>query len=157
MPPCHRMLSTCGARVTLLVALVLAGCQAAAPPEPDRGPAIEALGGKVVRNDGLPGQPIISVEFDKVTDAGLKELAGMKYLASLKLAGTEITDAGLKELAGLKSLTDLDLSGTHVTDAGLKQLAALKSLHRISLTGTRVTEAGVEELKKVLKYCTIQQ
>jgi hypothetical protein len=33
-----------------------------------------------------------------------------------------VTDAGLKELAGLKSLQSLDLSRTKVTDAGLKEL-----------------------------------
>jgi len=33
-----------------------------------------------------------------------------------------VTDAGLKELAGLKSLQSLDLFITHVTDAGIKEL-----------------------------------
>jgi hypothetical protein len=33
-----------------------------------------------------------------------------------------VTDAGLKELAGLKSLQALDLTFTKVTDAGLKEL-----------------------------------
>ncbi len=75
-----------------------------------------------------------------MTDAGLKELAGLKSLQSLNLAqhagdgrgaeGTgraeelaiagpyatrKVTDAGLKELAGLKSLQSLDL-GQHASD-----------------------------------------
>jgi internalin A len=33
-----------------------------------------------------------------VTDAGLKELAGMKGLQSLELYGTKVTDAGAAEL-----------------------------------------------------------
>ena len=33
-----------------------------------------------------------------------------------------MTDAGLKELAGLKSLQSLNLHSTKVTDAGLKEL-----------------------------------
>ena len=45
-----------------------------------------------------------------MTDAGLKELAGLKSLQSLNLQHTKVTDAGLKELAGLKSLQTLDLS-----------------------------------------------
>ena len=44
-----------------------------------------------------------------MTDAGLKELAGLKNLQSLNLDDTKVTDAGLKELAGLKSLQSLDL------------------------------------------------
>ena len=34
-----------------------------------------------------------------VTDAGLKELAGLTQLQSLNLHNTKVTDAGLKELA----------------------------------------------------------
>jgi internalin A len=42
-----------------------------------------------------------------------------------------ITDAGLKELAGLKNLQWLDLClDTKITDAGLKELAGLKNLRR---------------------------
>ncbi len=55
-----------------------------------------------------------------MTDAGLKELAGLKSLQTLDLRNTQVTDAGLKELAGLKSLQKLDLDSTQVTDAGLK-------------------------------------
>ena len=44
-----------------------------------------------------------------MTDAGLKELAGLKNLQTLDLGGTQVTDAGLKELAGLKSLQSLNL------------------------------------------------
>ena len=39
-----------------------------------------------------------------------------------------LTDAGLKELTGLKDLQELTLLSREVTDAGLKELAALKSL-----------------------------
>ena len=45
-----------------------------------------------------------------MTDAGLKELAGLQELQTLDLGGTQVTDAGLKELAGLKSLQTLDLT-----------------------------------------------
>ena len=47
-----------------------------------------------------------------MTDAGLKELAGLKSLQTLNLSNTKVTDAGLKELAGLKSLQALDLNDT---------------------------------------------
>lgn len=40
----------------------------------------------------------------------------------LHLTGTQVTDAGLKELAGLKSLHTLTLNSTQVTDAGVTEL-----------------------------------
>ena len=71
----------------------------------------------------------LGLDETKMTDAGLKELAGLKSLQALYLAGTRVTDAGLKEVAGLKSLQTLDVRRTKVTDAGLKELAGLNSLH----------------------------
>ena len=43
-------------------------------------------------------------------------------VVSVGLRDTKVTDAGLKELAGLKNLTTLVLPNTGVTDAGLKEL-----------------------------------
>jgi hypothetical protein len=42
---------------------------------------------------------------------------------ALELGGTRVTDAGLKELAGLTGLRWLDLRGTRVTDAGVDELS----------------------------------
>jgi hypothetical protein len=81
----------------------------------------------------------------RMTDARLKELRGMKDLAALDLAETEVTDQGLKELAGL-GLTWLNLASTGVTDAGLKELKGLKTLTQLGLAHTRVTDAGLKEL-----------
>jgi hypothetical protein len=90
-----------------------------------------------------------------VTDAGLKELVGLKGLQSLSLGGTKVTDAGLKELAELKGLQRLELSSTKVTDAGLKELAGLKGLQTLYLSDTNVTDEGVKELRKALPDCLI--
>jgi internalin A len=38
------------------------------------------------------------------------------------LSDTKVTNAGLKQLAGLKALQTLNLSGTEVTDAGVAAL-----------------------------------
>jgi internalin A len=86
---------------------------------------VEALKGDVIRDEKLPGKPVIAVNlnFSKVTDAGLKELAPFKNLTTLSLGlATKVTDAGLKELAQFKNLTKLALGGTKVTDAGVKEL-----------------------------------
>ncbi len=63
-----------------------------------------------------------------------------------------MTDARLKELAGLTALKFLNLSGTSVTDEGLKELAGLKSLQRLDLFDTKVTEAGIQKLQKALPF-----
>jgi outer membrane lipoprotein-sorting protein len=90
-----------------------------------------------------------------LTDVGLKHyLAAVEPPTTLNLRGTRVTDAGLKELAGLKTLKKLDLP-TQVTDAGLKELAGLKSLQLLNLEGTDVTDAGVERLQKALPGCKI--
>jgi hypothetical protein len=88
----------------------------------------------------------LDVNATKMTDAGLKELAGLKSLQALYLAGTQVTDAGLKEIAGRKSLQTLDVRRTQVTDAGLKELAGLKSLQRLYLNHCDETDAGLKEL-----------
>src|SRR5437870_2879959 len=105
--------------------------------------AVENLGGKVTRDDKLPGKPVIGVNLGgtKVTDAGLKELKQVKQLTDLNLDDTPVTDAGLKELKHFKQLTALDLKATPVTDAGLKELKDLKQLTSLWLGGTPVTDA----------------
>ena len=94
-----------------------------------------------------PGAPFgLCLNLTKMTDAGLKELAGLKSLHALFLAGTQVTDAGLKEVAGQKSLQTVDVRWTQVTDAGLKELAGLKSLQRLYLNHCEVTGAGLKDL-----------
>jgi RNA polymerase sigma factor (sigma-70 family) len=104
-----------------------------------------------------------------VTDAGLKELAGLTHLVKLNLQQTkvtgvglkglvslkeldelnlnyEVTDAGLKEIAGLKNLTVLGVNGKQVTDEGVRHLAAMKQLTNLYVGGTQMTDVGLKEL-----------
>jgi cytochrome c553 len=83
----------------------------------------------------------------KVTDAGLKALAGFKNLKELHLEGTGISDAGLDHLKGLTSLEYLNLYNTKVTDAGLSKLTGLTKIKSLYLWQTGVTKAGVALLK----------
>jgi len=91
--------------------------------------AIKAMGGRLERDRKAKDKPIIEVHFDgdKMTDAGMKELAGLKKLKMLSLFGPKVTDAGLKELAGLDGLLGLHFLRANVTDAGLKEIAACKN------------------------------
>jgi hypothetical protein len=68
-----------------------------------------------------------------------------------------VSDAGLKELAGVHQLQELDLAYTKVSDAGLKELAGLKHLQTLDLSSTEVTDAGVKELQKALPKCKIER
>jgi hypothetical protein len=86
----------------------------------------------------------LDLSYIQITDAGLKELAGLKQLQAMSVGATKITDAGLKELAGLKQLQTLFLYGAQITDAGLKELAGLKQLQSLALAGTKITEAGLK-------------
>jgi hypothetical protein len=85
---------------------------------------IKKLDGRILRDEKAKDNPIVGVGLGrtKVTDAGLKHLAGLKQLQLLVLTNTNVTDAGLKHLAGLKQLRFLNLSGTKVTDKGKTDL-----------------------------------
>src|SRR5438270_804408 len=113
-------------RTMLVGAVMLLACLsgAARADEASAVKAVENLGGKVTRDDKLPGKPVIGVHFHEigVTDAALKELADLKQLTSLYLGSTQVTDAGLKELKDLKQLTRLNLADTKVTDDGVAEL-----------------------------------
>ena len=113
-------------RTMLVGAVMLLACLsgAARADEASAVKAVENLGGKVTRDDKLPGKPVIEVNlaFAHVTDAGLKELKHLKQLTSLALYNSQVTDEGLKELKDLKQLTTLGLDSTKVTDAGVKEL-----------------------------------
>jgi len=134
----------------LLAALLLpAGRPALADDTEDRASeAIQKLGGKVVRDNKDPAQPVVEVDLNgtKATDADLKIMANLSALKTLKLQKTRVTDAGLKSLAPLKGLQTLNLAETRVTDRGLKGLAELEGLQLLDLTRTPVTGRGLKDL-----------
>ena len=68
-----------------------------------------------------------------ITDASMKDIAGLTNLTSLYVGNSGITDAGLKELAGLRHLALIDLYMTRVTDAGLENFAAPENLKSLTL------------------------
>jgi internalin A len=90
---------------------------------------------------------------DKVTAAGLSELASLRELRWLNLSRSGVTDAGLKEFAAVEGLRTLDLSSTSVTDEGLKALNSLKNLRDLYVgyikAPEKVTDAGLKALAEV--------
>ncbi len=90
-----------------------------------------------------------------ITDAGLKEVAGLVHLVRLDLHQTAIGDKGLAHLQNLSNLRYLNLYDTQVTDAGLRQLANLKNLVAVYLWKSKVTDKGVKNLQQKLPKATI--
>ena len=115
---------------------------------------IERLGGKVERDETLPGRPVMAVGFganSRFQDMDVPLLKPFTKLTRLDLShteicGTHIRGAGLTELRGLKNLTTLYLNDTQISDAGLKELKEiLKNLTTLGLSGTKITGAGMKE------------
>ena len=84
------------------------------PPPPDVKPAtvepvvdkdqaiaiIQKEGGFVTLDEKVPGKPVVGVDLSggRVTDAGLKMLAPLKGLQTLKLDYNQVTDGALRSL-----------------------------------------------------------
>jgi hypothetical protein len=116
--------------------------------EDKAGRAIEKLGGKVQRDETLPGIPVIGVDLadTKVKDTALIHVGEFKNLRSLNLDSTHVTDAGLGLLKQLKNLRVLSLEATDVSDAGLRHLKELPALESLELNiNTMITDDGVME------------
>jgi sulfatase modifying factor 1 len=116
----------------------------------------------------LAGRAAPDAALGSITDHGLRHLAAMKRLQTLRLNQTGITgrgfselkdlvdlkelsvkecqidDEGLKAVAGLEGLEVLDVSANEVTDAGLQTLLGMPHLRRVIAIGTGVTHAGAE-------------
>jgi internalin A len=92
----------------------------------------------------------LRLNFSGITDAGLKELAGLKSLRVLFLESTGVRGPGLKELAALPDLRQLELSyNPQVTGVGLKELATLKDLRLLQLRSTATSDAGLKEVAEL--------
>ena len=88
----------------------------------------------------------LDLGFTKITDAGLAHLGQMTVLKNLSLVSTNITDAGLVRLAGMTQLEHLDIGYTKITDTGLEHLARMTELKNLDLRDTKITDAGLERL-----------
>ena len=73
----------------------------------------------------------------RITNAGLVHLAGMRQMETLRLLRTRITT--LEPIRGLRKLKHLELSGSAIGDEGLEGLAEFSNLERLDLSGTGVT------------------
>ena len=111
---------------------------------------IELLGGKVTRDDTLPGRPVNGVDFrqsapganKRFNEKYLHVLKSFSSLTTLDLTNSSITVDGLNEIKGLKSLKRLALGGNEITDVGLKELSELKNLTLLDLCEPLLNDQG---------------
>src|SRR5690242_11997945 len=113
-----------GRRITaaaLLLGLLLGGRLSADEVEDRAAEVITGLGGKVYPKQKARGSPIIRVDLgpEAVKGGALQELKNFPHLQTLRLYNSGITDAGLKDLKGLRRLVNLDLTVTRVSDPGM--------------------------------------
>jgi hypothetical protein len=110
-----------------------------------------ACGGKVTRDENLPGRPVVGVDllaakYD-IGDGVLKALVPLKDLRRLEVGGNPITDAGLKEAKKFRHLEEIGLMMAHVTDAGVIDfLKEHRDLRKLDLSQTRITGLSMMEI-----------
>ncbi len=91
-----------------------------------------------------------------IRGGGLAVLNAQPELIDLSLGCPTLTDLTAKNLAELKQVKRLSLAGSGLTDVGIKHLASLTNLESIDLSRTKVTAAGVSELHLDLPYSRIE-
>lgn len=136
---------------------------------------------------GVPGVETVHLDMTDVTDDGMKSLATLKNLKTLKINGGRcMHDQGVSYLSEAPSLEDLELINTRVTDqclpalknlpnlrflnlqhsancptqfttAGLQDLKALTKLKRLYISGGLASDAAVKELREALPNCAINE
>jgi Leucine-rich repeat (LRR) protein len=85
----------------------------------------------------------------QITDAGMETLGEMQQLESLDVMEIPVSDRGVKYLAGLTNLRELHLRTKKLTNVGLAHLQALGNLERLSIESARITDACVSDLKRL--------
>lgn len=85
---------------------------------------------------------------DRITNAGMADVAELHSLKGLYFKINRVTNAGLRHLSKLTSLEELELGGGQIDDAGLVHLAKLKSLNYLLLFGY-FSDAGMAHLKDI--------
>ena len=87
----------------------------------------------------------------------LRATYGMSEELIASLSHPNLTNLSAENLAELKPLKRLSLAGSGLTNAGIKHLANLTNLEPLDLRRTKASAAGVAELQKALPKCKIER
>jgi hypothetical protein len=98
----------------------------------------------------VPGLRVLQLDQadNKLTDAGMAEIAKLTQLEHLRIRGGSIGDDGLKEICEMPNLKILNLPQGKFTDAGLAQLKALPKLQMLRIGSPNVTDSGIAAFKE---------
>ena len=115
----------------------------------------QILGRLLIEIDGHPRLKMLNLsENRKITDRGLGLLQQVPGLTALNLSSCDLTDAGLPQLAALRYLEWLNLSYCNrITYIGLKPLVKLNYLKYLDLQGCVNVKSG--EIPR-LKFKNVQ-
>jgi len=104
--------------------------------------APERCDDKVLRSLQPVADLIVDAELarTRITDAGVKALAGFANLRSLDLSYTAISSGGLAPLVHLGKLESLNLTSTDVDDEGVRPFRGKPGLRHLYLFGTKSSE-----------------
>jgi hypothetical protein len=94
----------------------------------------------------------------RVTDDGLKSLAGLVHLKVFDAGATPFTDAGIAHLAPLVNMEELPLDfNTRVSDASMPTIAKMTKLRVLRFHGARgVTDAGITAIRDLRELENLQ-
>jgi hypothetical protein len=76
--------------------------------------------------------------------SGLGSSGPTKEPEKLNVTATRVSNAGVRHLAGLSSLEEISLRSPEVTISGLNQLRSLTNLHKLNLTNVRQDNGGLD-------------
>jgi hypothetical protein len=89
----------------------------------------------------------VSIRGGRITDEGIRMLAGARTLRIVRIPDSAVTDAGVAALAGSIELEELDLRGAGITDASVPVLNSLPNLKDLNIVRTQITRTGAESLR----------
>lgn len=84
---------------------------------------------------------------ERVTDAGVAQLANLKQLKVLSLSNPAISDASVEILSQMGQLERLDIQNTSISNNGLKKLQKLR-LRQLSVSSL-ITDSGLAALSEM--------
>lgn len=93
----------------------------------------------------LPGLRVVELEFQPITDFGIRHLRNVKSLERLDLYGTKITDEALKTIAELPKLEELNVGGTRVTAQALQGMIGKTKIKELLLSSDQIKSAGTAD------------